>query len=67
VFGAATRTAPLPQSKLKSSSNDGLTIQVGANSGDALAINIDCASAEYLGVKASTSAIRNRLRRHRRR
>jgi flagellin len=38
---------------LKSSprKNDGLTIQVGANTGDELSINIDCASAEYLGVK----------------
>lgn len=37
--------------EVKSSSNDGLTIQVGANTGDELSINIDRADAEYLGVK----------------
>ena len=36
--------------EVTSTTNDGLTIQVGANSGDELSINIDCASAQYLGV-----------------
>lgn len=34
-----------------SKANDGLTIQVGANTGDEMEINLERADAEYLGVK----------------
>jgi flagellin len=51
VFGTATAGVSSSTIEAKAISNDGLTIQVGANTGDELSINIDCASAEYLGVK----------------
>lgn len=51
VFGTATSNVSTSSIEVKSASNNGLTIQVGANSGDELEINIDRADAEYLGVK----------------
>jgi len=51
VFGTATAGVSSSTIEAKALSNDGLTVQVGANSGDELEINIDRADAEYLGVK----------------
>ena len=51
VFGTATAGVSNSTIEAKSNTNEGLTIQVGANSGDELSINIDRADSEYLGVK----------------
>ncbi|MGI5970201.1 MAG: flagellin [Oscillospiraceae bacterium] len=51
VFGTATAGVSSSTIEARATLNDGLTIQVGANTGDEMVINIDCASAEYLGVK----------------
>lgn len=51
VFGAATAGVSASTIEAKATSNSGLTIQVGANTGDEMEINIERADAEYLGVK----------------
>lgn len=51
VFGTATGGVSTSTVTVASTSNSGLTIQVGANTGDEMEINIDRADAEYLGVK----------------
>lgn len=51
VFGAATGGVSTSTIEAKSTSNSGLTIQVGANTGDEMEINIERADSEYLGVK----------------
>lgn len=51
VFGTATAGVSASTIEAKATSNSGLTIQVGANTGDEMEINIERADAEYLGVK----------------
>lgn len=51
VFGAATAGVSTSTVTVASTSNSGLTIQVGANTGDEMEINIERADSEFLGVK----------------
>jgi len=51
VFGTAVANVSTSTINVTSKENNGLTIQVGANTGDELEINIDRADSEYLGVK----------------
>lgn len=48
IFGDSADTSTITVASKK---NDGLTIQVGANTGDEMEINLERADAEYLGVK----------------